>query len=196
MMPTKRTTSLIAVTLLIVLGACTYRPYQLPPRDGNRPIERANPEKEKEESKPAIPDDKAVKLSADQQLCPDIETTRLILAGEFLQAKQLLNEDLDRSKNDLHRSCVLTSMGLLAALPESEYFDVERAQDFQSLARVNGVVQRGNAQLQLLDRTLAGLIALQLKTTSSDEEIERLKMELDKKEAALKKLKKLTLGSQ
>lgn len=193
MMPAKKRTSLIAVTLLIALGACTYRPYQLPPKDGNRPIERSSPQQELKPIKTSV---KPAKLNADQQMCPDVETTRLILAGEFLQAKQLLNEDLDRSKNDLHRSCVLTSMGLLAALPESEYFDVERAQDFQSLARVNGVVQQGSAQLQLLDRTLAGLIALQLKSTTSDEEIQRLQVELDKKEAALKKLKQLTLGSQ
>ncbi len=192
-MPAKKRSSLIAITLLIALGACTYRPYQLPPKDGSRPIERSGTQ---QEPTPTAAVDKPTTLSADQQMCPDIETTRLILAGEFLQAKQLLNEDLDRSKNDLHRSCVLTSMGLLAALPESEYFDVERAQDFQSLARVNGVVQLGSAQLQLLDRTLAGLIALQLKTTTSDEEIRRLQMELDKKEDALKKLKQLTLGSQ
>ncbi|MEM8500980.1 MAG: hypothetical protein AAF542_23400 [Pseudomonadota bacterium] len=192
-MPANKRKSLIAVTLLIALGACTYRPYQLPPKDGNRPIERSSPQ---QELKPTTAADKPAKLSVVQQMCPDIQTTRLILAGEFLQAKQLLNEDLDRSKNDLHRSCVLTSMGLLAALPESEYFDVERAQDFQSLARVNGVVELGSAQLQLLDRTLAGLIALQRKSTSSNEEIQRLQMELDKKEAALKQLKKLTLGSQ
>lgn len=193
MMPAKKNKSLIAVTLLLALGACTYRPYQLPPKDGTRPIERSGSE---QDPASALPEQKAGKPSATVQLCPDIETTRLILAGEFMQAKQLLNEDLDRSKNDLERSCLLSSMGLLAALPESEYFDVERAQDFQSLARVNGVVQRGGAQLQLLDRTLAGLIALQLKTTNADDEIQRLQMELDKKEATLQKLKKLTLGSQ
>ncbi|MFK7733769.1 MAG: hypothetical protein AB8B48_19270 [Pseudomonadales bacterium] len=194
-MPAKKSTPLIAVTLLIALGACTYRPYQLPPKDGNRPIERSSPNKEKD-SKSSLPGDSTSVPSTTEQVCPDVEITRLILADEFVQAKQLLNEDLDRSKNDLHRSCVLTSMGLLAALPESDYFDVERAQDFQSLARVNGVVQQGSAQLQLLDRTLAGLIALQLKTTTSDDEIERLQKELEKKEGALKKLKKLTLGSQ
>ncbi len=192
-MPARKRTSLIAVSLLIALGACTYRPYQLPPKEGGKPIERASAESK---PNPMLPADKGAGIGIAAQLCPDIETTRLILAGEFVQAKQLLNEDLERSKNDLHRSCVLTSMGLLAALPESEYFDVERAQDFQSLARVNGVVQRGSAQLQLLDRTLAGLIALQLKTTTSDDEIARLQAELDRKEAALKKLKKLTLGSQ
>ena len=188
----KSLTRLIAISALLLLGACTYRAYPIPepqePQSAERPVQthENNDRAEENQESPAVT----------QLQCPDVETVRLILAGEFFQAKQLLNEDLERSTDELQRSCILSTMGLLAALPESDYFDIERAQDFQSLAQVNGVVQRGGIQLQLLDRNLRGLIALQQKYTDSEAEVERLQQELEKKESALKKLKKLTLGSQ
>lgn len=173
---------LVIIVGALLLGSCSFTGYPAPQEPAPRSPSKA--------PLPAPAPAPTVKRND----CPETETARLILAGQYQQAKFLLDEDLDRATDELIRSCILTTMGWLSVLPESEYFNIERAQDFQSLARVNGAVRRGGLQLRMLDRALTTLIASHLRTEREQQASKLLQQELKKKDAALERLKRLTLG--
>jgi len=139
---------------------------------------------------------KQAPLTAAQLLpCPDLEVSRLIVVGEFDLARALLDEDLARERDEIQRSCILTTMGMLAASPDSSLYNPQQAQDYQGLARVNGAVENGSLALQMLDKSLSNLIAQQQQLQALGGDNDRLRGQLAAKEAALQKLKKLTLGN-
>lgn len=152
----------------------------------SRSVEMRNPE-----VVPPLPPLTSAQLAP----CPDNEVSRLIVTGDFDRAKALLDEDLRLTSDDTQRSCILTTMGMLAALPDSSLYDPDQAQDYQALARVNGVVKKGGLALQMLDKSLSNLIALQRQLRALDGDNDQLKEQLDAKDLALQKLKKLTLGN-
>ncbi len=175
---------LLFVCLLAGLAACTYRGYPLPDQP-------ATPQpKQPQVAAPARP----AAAQAVVTSCPDTEVTQLLIAGEYQQAKQLLDEDLARARSELARSCVLASMGLLSALPDAPHYNLQRVADFQSLARVNNAVKRGGLELQLLDTYLTATLQSRQQLDQLRAENDELRNQLKKTQHALEKLKQLTLG--
>lgn len=189
----------LLLPLLLSTAACNftgYGPSQVPViQPGATARTQSRVEDEAPVTSPIVIPEQAPLTAVQLLPCPDHEVSRLILAGEFDLARALLDEDLSRERDEIQRSCILTTMGMLAASPDSSLYDPQLAQDYQGLARVNGAVENGGLALQMLDKSLSNLIAQQQQLQALGGDNDRLQEQLDAKEAALQRLKKLTLGN-
>lgn len=192
--------------ILVGLSACnltTYAPPSKPAAERATASERASLERpqlrsdtesqaqvQSQSQSAPLPSALALPFS-----CPDTAAAALIVDGEFEQAKALLAEDMKHVSRGQDKACVLLSLALLNAMPESPFLDFARAQEFRVLAR-ELKLNNAHPRLKILDGTVESLIDLQLKLEQQAKEGVRLQQELAKKEQAIERLKLLTLGGE
>lgn len=195
-----RTKGLLLGLLLLtplVLASCSYLGFESPTSTGTyRPLDDT-PYVVLYESDASITEkDSTISVSEKNRHghCPDRQVAKLLLGHDFDGAKFLLEEDLDRLSSVHARRCVLLSFAMLYAMPESTVHNLEKARAYQLKAQQVGGLEQAAMDVQFFNKSISSLLFTQQRNESLETDTEQLRLQLEKKDALIDRLKKLTLG--
>ncbi len=190
----------LLILLSLSLGACSYLGFESPSSVGSEHSAQGGSESRpsvgsKNKGSKAATKQKPVRdQNVNRSYCPDPQVAKLLVDHDFDTARFLLEEDLDRLSSTRAKRCVLLSFALLYALPESTYNNIEKAREYQFRAQNEGGLERAAMDVQLFNKSISSLLFTQERNELLSSDAEQLRLEIEKKEELIDRLKKLTLG--